>query len=168
MSDPVFESFLQQQLQQGVALAQQSDLLDVVPFAMDRYIAYYRCKGLVRFPSGEIGEASDFAVGIWFHPDYLSQAQPARLLTWLGPHNAWHPNIRSPLICAGHVVAGMEISDLLYQCFEIITYHIWTPQSPLNLEAAQWARNNQHRFPVDSRPLKRRAIDLELKEVAPS
>jgi ubiquitin-protein ligase len=164
-SDPVFETFLQQQFQQGTALARQSDLVELIPLALDRYVAQYRCKGLVRGPSGEIVEASEFAVGIWFHADYLWEVRPAYLLTWLHPHEVWHPNIRSPGICIGHIAPGMEIADLLYQCFEIITYHNWSAHDPLNPDAAQWARNNQSRFPIDERPLKRRAIDLEVGEL---
>lgn len=46
--------------------------------------------------------------------------------------------------------------DLLYLCFEMITYHNWASHDAVNLEAAQWARNHQDLFPVDCRPLKRR------------
>ena len=166
MNDPVLEAFLQQQFQQGMVLAEQSDLLELVPLAKDRYIARYQSKGLVCAPSGEIVDAADFAVGIWFASDYLWEVHPAQLLTWLHPHNVWHPNIRSPAICVGHISPGMEISDLLYQCFEMITYHNWSAHDPLNPEAAQWARNNhQDRFPVDRRPLKRRTLDLEVQEL---
>lgn len=165
MSDPVLEAFLQQQFQQGMALAEQSDLLELLPVAADRYIARYHCKGLVCSSSGEIEEAADFAVGIWFPTDCLWEVHPAHLLTWMHPNNVWHPNIRPPGLCVGHVSPGVEIVDLLYQCFEIITYHNWSPHDPLNAAAAQWARNNQHRFPVDRRPLKRRTLDLEVQEL---
>ena len=74
MSDPVFDAVPQQQLQQAAALARASDLLSVVPVAKDRYIAQYKCKGLVRDPAGEIVEAADFAVGIWFYADYLGNS----------------------------------------------------------------------------------------------
>ncbi|HVR30785.1 MAG TPA: hypothetical protein VMS86_14780 [Thermoanaerobaculia bacterium] len=36
----------------------------------------------------------------------------------------------------------------------------------LNREACVWARANQHRFPLDRRPLKRRALRFELRPMA--
>jgi hypothetical protein len=33
----------------------------------------------------------------------------------------------------------------------------------LNTEACAWARRNLHRFPVDSRPLKRRTADFSIE-----
>jgi hypothetical protein len=33
----------------------------------------------------------------------------------------------------------------------------------LNPDACRWARNNQHRFPTDPRPLKRRRLRLQTR-----
>lgn len=163
MRDPVLDAFLAQQYEQGMALARQSDLLDLEAASRDRFIAHFRCNGLVRKPSGEVVVASDFAVGIWFAPDHLSEVRPQHVLTWLHPNNPWHPNIRPPFMCAGHLPPGVELVDILYQCFEIITYVTWAPHDALNPDAAQWARNHQEMFPVDRRPLKRRAIELAVQ-----
>ena len=57
-----------------------------------------------------------------------------QLLTWIFPHNVRHPNIRPPHICVGHIVPEMEITDLLYQVFDIITYNKWAPGDCLNPE----------------------------------
>lgn len=164
MVDPILEAFLDEQAQQGAQLARQSDLLELVPLAKDRYVARFLCKGLIRNRSGEVVEAEGWEVGMRFPSDYLRHVNPFEVLTWLHPIDAWHPNIRAPAICAGWIPPGTELVDLLYQCFEIITYVNWASHDPLNAEAAQWARNNQHRFPVDRRPLKRRQLHVEISD----
>ena len=85
-------------------------------------------------PSGEIVEASEFHVGLWFPSDYCRHADPFHVLTWLYPHNIWHPNIRPPVICVGKITPATDLCDLLYQCYEIITYFNWAPHNGLNLD----------------------------------
>jgi hypothetical protein len=164
--DPVFEGFLRAQHRGGTELARQSDLLDLRPIDKDRYIARFLCKGLVRGRGGEVVEASEFHVGIWFPSTYLRHVEPWKILTWLYPLNAWHPNVRPPAICVGPITPGTELVDLLYRCYEIIRYFNWAPHDGLNGEASQWARNHQERFPVDRRPLRRRALDLQVNHEA--
>lgn len=167
--DPVQESFLGRQFDEGMALARASDLLELepIPFAPPHFVATYRCKGLVRQPTGEIAEADQFAVGIWFPPGYCRRAEPFEVLRWLHPRKVWHPNIsdQHPFICVGRLTPGTPLVDILYQVFEIITYHKYTPREDdsLNRACCAWARQNQHRFPVDRRPLKRRKLDLEVR-----
>jgi hypothetical protein len=165
--DMVRETFLRRQFDEGMELARESDLLHlepIGPFPHERYLAEFRCKGLIRTASGEIRESDRFAVGIWFPSDYLRRAEPWQVLTWLGPVNVYHPNISDvgPFICVGRLVPNTSLVDLLYQCFEIITYKKVTMREDdaLNRMACAWARENQHRFPIDPRPLKRRALTL--------
>jgi len=171
VSDPVFEGFLKQQFRQGMALAQQSDLLDLQPMdpgkeTPSRYLARFHCKGLVRERSGSVVEASEFHVGIWFPSDYLRQVDPLKVITWLHPLNVWHPNIALglPVICLGRIAPATELVDLLYEIYEVITYQNWAPHDGLNPEACQWARNHQDRFPTDRRPLKRRTLNLQVQD----
>ena len=165
--DTVLEAFLARQYEEGMALATASDLLELEPIdgpPPQRYLARFRCKGLVRSPDGEIVETDRFEIGIWFPSDYLRWAEPWQVLTWLGPRQVFHPNIsdRLPAICVGRLVPGTPLVDLLYQCFEIITYNKVTMREDdaLNHAACAWARDNRHRFPIDRRPLKRRALKL--------
>ncbi len=166
MTDRIRTAFLSRQLDEGLALASQSDLLDLVPLGRpaDRFLAVFSCRGLVRHAEGRIEEADHFEVGISFPPDYLRAADPLRTVTWLGPANVWHPNIAFgiPLICLGHLLPGTDLVDILYQTFEIITWNKVTMREDdaLNHAACQWARNNPTRYPVDRRPLKRRALEL--------
>ena len=60
----------------------------------------------------------------------------------------------------------MSLVDILYQMFEIITYTKYTPREDdsLNKACCSWARDNQYRFPIDRRPLKRRPLSLEARQ----
>jgi hypothetical protein len=154
----LYESFLREQLVQGMALAAQSDLLDLHPLAglPPRFVAEYRCKGLVRPANGDVRESEFFVVGIMLPGDYLRRAAAGEVLTWLEPLDIFHPNVLPPLICPGSLTPGMALVDLLYQCFEIICYQKATMNelNALNLEACQWARGHRSLFPIDRRPLK--------------
>jgi len=170
MTDRVLAAFLARQREEGMALAAASDLLDLVPVdgaLGQRYLADFRCTGLVQAESGEIVEADRFVIGIWFPDGYLREADPSRVLTWLEPGRIFHPNVRAPFICIGHLAPGTSLVDLLYRCFEIITYSKVTMREDdvLNREACAWARQNQHRFPVDHRALKGRSVEFDVEAV---
>lgn len=164
MTDPIFESFLTTQMAEAAELHAASDLVDLEPVyppgapaegLAQAFVAKMYCRGLVQQPDGEITEANEFHVGIFFAADYLRRANPFQVLTWLGPVNVWHPNIRATAICAGHIAPGTGVVDLVYRCFEIVTWYNWAPHDGLNPDACQWARNHQDQFPTDRRPLKR-------------
>jgi hypothetical protein len=171
MGDAVFTSFLERQLDSGLRLTAESDLLDLVPMdgtPPQRYIARFRCRGLVRTTDGEVAEADDFCVGITFPEDYLRRADPSCVVTWLGPRNVFHPNIsdRAPVVCVGRLSPGTELVDLLFQLFEMITWRKVTMREDdaLNAAACVWARSHRDRFPVDTRPLKRHAGRIRVLE----
>jgi hypothetical protein len=171
--DRVFDAFLQRQLEDGSALAAQSDLLELLPFhgsPPDRYLVRYRCRGLVRSADGEIVEAERFDLGVWFPHDYLRRANPFDVVTWFGPPNVFHPNLGSGpggqiFICIGRLAPGAPLVDILEQCFEIITYQKATlrEDDALDHAACAWARRNQHRLPIDPRPLRRRRVDFAVE-----
>lgn len=167
--DAVRDAFLARQFEEGMALAEASDLLRLQPLEGSppgKYLAEFLCKGLVRRPGVDVEEASAFLVGVWFPSDYLRRAEWWQVLSWIGPRYVFHPNIgnRVPLICVGRVVPGTPLVDLLYRCFDVVTFKKVTMREDdaLNREACAWARANQHRFPVDARPLKRRTLDLHV------
>jgi hypothetical protein len=180
MSDDIRRGFLERQRDEGLALAAASDLLTLIPLDGDppeRYVAEFRCRGLVRSPLGAIREADRFAVGIWFPDDYLHRADAFQVLTWLAPRTVWHPNIsdQAPFVCPGALTAGTSLVSILYQLFEIITWAKVTMHegNALNRVACAWARSGAARFPVDRRPLKWRAdspgapaaLDFDVVEV---
>ena len=177
MIDAVLHAFLRQQLEEGLALAAESDLVSIAPLApptggpADRFVVRFTCRGLVRASDGSIVEGHEFAVGIWFPDDYLRTAVPFQVVTWLHPRNIWHPNVSAvaPIICVGHLVAGTSLVDLVYQCWEVITWRKVTMREDdaLNRDACQWARANLARLPVDTRPLKRHALALRTTDISP-
>jgi hypothetical protein len=167
-SDPIYQRFMERQLAEGMALAEASDIvrLHLPPVAPPHFVAEFLCKGLIKDADGEIREANDFHVGIWFPRDYLRRADPFEMLRVFTP-NIWHPNISGdlPIICVGRITPGTPLVDILYQVYEIISYQKYNPREndSLNRFACSWARENQHRLPTDRRPLKRRSLNLEVQ-----
>jgi hypothetical protein len=165
---PEFEAFLERQLAEGLSLADASDLVEIIPLGPHRpprrYVVRFRCKGLVRSDDGTVAEANRFEVGVWFRSNYLRHADAFETLSWLCPTQIWHPNIRTPLICVGRLGPGTPLVDIVYQCFEIITFNKVTmlEHDSLNRDACSWSRRNQHLFPIDRRPLKRRTVDVQI------
>ncbi|MCZ6778432.1 MAG: hypothetical protein V3U86_04330 [Acidobacteriota bacterium] len=163
MIDTILENFLTRQQELGMALAESSDILDLQPLdgpPARHYRARFRCRGMVRTRDGKVAVANHFEVGIRFLADYLRRANTFEVLTWISPREIFHPNIhdRAPYLCLGKLRAGTPLVDILYGIFEIVSYHKMTvsEEDALNHDACAWARRNQHLFPVDRRPLKRR------------
>jgi hypothetical protein len=173
MHDPIMTSFLQRQREEAATLTRNSDLVEISAHGSpaDRFLVRFTCRGLVRAADGAIVEAGEFFVGITFHEDYLRVAAPWRTVTWLAPHNVWHPNIAPGVqfICVGRMAPGTDLIDLVHQCYEIVTWNKVTMREDdaLNHAACEWARRNRGRFPVDTRPLKRRALAIEARDVSP-
>jgi ubiquitin-protein ligase len=177
MNDPVLSGFLKKQFEEGMALAAESDILELEPLSLgsrrrgdppNAFLASLRCKGLVLAGEPDQVEEGDlFEVRIQFPEDYLRHVIPMLVLTLVFPMNVWHPNVSlyGPFICAGRIAPGTALVDLIYQTFEILTYQKVTMREDdaLNPAACSWARKNQHRFPIDPRPLKRRALDFEIE-----
>ena len=167
--DRIFTAFLQRQFEEGMALAAASDLLELAPLPgrpPQRYIALFNCDGLVRSSGFEVKVTNHFEVGISFPTDYLRRAEPFEVLTWLGPREVFHPNIsdKAPFLCVGRLAPGTSLVEIITQCFEIITYQKVTMREDdaLNIDACAWARQNQHRFPVDRRALRRRTLEFSI------
>jgi hypothetical protein len=164
MSRKVFEAFLAQQHVDGMRLAEASDLLHLTPVSglpPDRYIADFRCIGLVKDDQG-IHRADRFLIQIAFPGSYLEEVEPASVLTVLAPDNIFHPNVKGPWICPGHLHPGTPLVDVLWQIFEILTFHRVTTNefNALNPDACGWARDHRELFPLDPRPLRRRAAGV--------
>jgi hypothetical protein len=166
MPDPILDAFLDRQLRDGLALAQSSDLVKVIPLDAHHFVTAFSCKGLVKTAAGSVEVAEHFEAGIYFGPDHLRRLDPASVVTWFGPADVWHPNIAPAhhAVCIGNMSAGVTLVELIYQLFEIITWRRVTMHHSLNWEAAQWARNNRDRYPVDARPLRRRALNLTFQQ----
>ena len=157
MADRVFQAFLEREQAAGLALAEASDILSLLPIGAppaNRYLAELRCTGLI-YERGAIKTCDRFVIGIAFPEDYCRRPDAGALVNLLTPQDVWHPNVRFPVICPGMMPAGTGLVDLIFQCYEILTYGEMGLQDPLNEAACRWARRNMDRFPLDRRPLKR-------------
>ena len=166
--DPVMRGFLERQAEEARALAERSDILQLECLPTGQhFVAHFACRGLVKEPGSEPRIVDAFHVGIYFGSDYLRHSAPFETLTLFAPDNTFHPNVAcgAPFICVGRIAPGMPLVDLLYRVYEILSYQRLTPREDdaLNKEACRWARANQHRFPIDPRPLKRRQLNLEIQ-----
>jgi len=167
MLDTIFESWLETQERDAKALNKSSDVVEIQTVDAQRFLCRFRCKGLLRTRSGEIEETGEFFVGIAFADDYLRHFDPLQTISLLSPQGVFHPNV-SPNgsgICPGHMHPGTSLADLVSQIHSILTYQHMNLNDSWNLDAAAWARNQLHRFPVDRRPLKRRKLNLHIEEV---
>jgi hypothetical protein len=163
MQDRIFSAFLARQMEEAEALRRDSGLVDIHPVAPQAFAVDLYCKGLVRKADGAVATADRFRVGVWFPGDYLRRASALEVVAWLGPPDVFHPNILYPLICIGRLVPATPLVDIVSRVFRIVTYQSVAMHDALNRDAAAWARSNQHRFPVDGRPLKTRACGMNFE-----
>ena len=169
MEDEILADALQWNHGQAMALAEGSDILSLL--ALDgppaqHYIASYQARTLVQDKTGKVVEATRFDIGIALPDDYLVRVDLSRVLTYLGPHaRPFHPNVKKPYICM-EVAPGTPLCELLHSIYELFT---WNPRltntgdGGLNRAASQWYRHqDRSRFPIDSRPLKRRRLRVKV------
>jgi hypothetical protein len=165
VTDPILENFLATQLREGMALCAESDIAELVPVLgapPRRYLLHLRCRGLAG-SADQLRDVDHFTFGLQLGDDYLRTVNPIQVLTLLDPTDCFHPNIAPgghPMIppgvvCPGRIHPGMPLVNLIYQAYEIVTFNRWSSHDGLNAEACAWARNNQTRFPLDPRPLRR-------------
>ncbi len=170
--DEILLSFLDAQFQDLTTLASRSPVVEILQHATsppNRYLLRFHCRGLVRTEAG-VEETDRFDVGLRFPDDYLRRVDAAEVVTLLSPVNAYHPNIRFPFICVGHLRPGTGVRDLVYQLYEMFTYNrvCMREDDALNWDACAWARRNQARFPLETRPLLRAAPAAFASAAAPT
>lgn len=177
MNDPVRTKFLEAQLVAGLALAKASGgILELVPIdrslAPDRYMARFAADGLALSKrTGQVEVYPQFVVGVRFPEHYLHNAVHApEIVTVLDPHGQFapfHPNMHQslPYLCPGHLPSGTQLVDILWQVFEMWTWHRTNFVSVLNPDAAEWGRHHSERYPVDRRPLARK-VAMEGEEAS--
>lgn len=169
--DRIAAAFFAHQCAAGLALAADSDVLELTPIGpppVQRYLAHFDCATLVRQDDGTVAEARGFVVGLSLPSHYLDHVHPMEVASWLHPVACEPvlPHVAPPLICLGHIAPGTPLVELLLQVHEIGRGAKMTmvESNALNRSACVWARANQHRYPVDRRPLRRRALDFTLEE----
>lgn len=169
--DPIYQGFLEAQFQSARQLAEQSDIIEIMPlppFPSDRYLLHFKCKCLRGSNAAELHTGDGVTVGVAFPPDYLRNINAGDVVTLMDPPDLFHPNVRSPFICVGDLSPGTTLIDLAHQIYEIVTFQKRNTMHGLNRLAIEWARANQDRLPVDPRPLRRpvRAAQSQTEEVS--
>lgn len=166
MNDAIRESFLLAQEREARELAGESDILSIAPRGPrphERYELGFDARSVLATRTGPRESRGLFVVSVWFPSDYQCKVVIPRVLTWRGPANVFHPNVRGPFICPGTIRPATPLVELCYRLYWIITYQNFGLHNPLNPAAAAWARRNLARFPIDSRPLKRRGAGFEIQ-----
>lgn len=169
MSDRIRHSFLVRQHEDALQLNADSDIVTATPVEgdpPDRYVIDYRCRGLVRGVDGSVRPHDRFVVALHFSDEHLrSIPNPFQALSVLHPVGAFHPNIaaQAPFICPGRLPPGMGIVEITYQLWELWTWRSFNLVDGLNKEACRYARAHQADFPLDPRPIKRRAATFTVE-----
>lgn len=115
----------------------------------EKYHVTYFVNGIYLLPDGRIEILSRHEVEITLHADYPRYKPICKILTPI-----WHPNFRDGQICIGDIWgAGESLSDIIINIGNMIQYKSWNSYSPLSADAAQWAMENKHLFPVGTAEL---------------
>lgn len=131
----------------------------------EKYMIKFNCTGLWRREDGVIAEAPFHLMQVVFGADYPSKPPT---FVWLTP--IWHPNLKRPYICLeGRPFAvGWTLDLIVQEVGRLVTYQSYNVSDPLNHEAAEWARQNRSRFPVDDRDLRDGRLRVTGRVQAPS
>lgn len=110
----------------------------------EKYNITYFVNGIYLLPDGKIETLGRHEVEITLHADYPRYKPICKINTPI-----WHPNFRDGQICIGDIWgAGESLSDIIINIGDMIQYKSWNSFSPLSADAAQWAMENKHLFPV--------------------
>lgn len=121
----------------------------------EKYHVTYFVNGIYMQPNGEIVNLGRHEVEITLHSDYPRYKPICTILTPI-----WHPNFRDGQICIGDIWgAGESLTDIIINIGDMIQYKSWNSYSPLSADAAKWAIDNKHLFPVGN-------IDLNVSDYA--
>lgn len=114
------------------------------PEPPERYHITYFVNGIYLLPDGSIQTLGRHDVEITLHADYPRYKPLCKILTPI-----WHPNFRDGQICIGDIWgAGESLSDIIINIGDMIQYKSWNSYSPLSADAAKWAIEHKHMFPV--------------------
>lgn len=110
----------------------------------EKYHVTYFVNGIYLLPDGRIETLGRHEVDITLHADYPRYKPICQISTPI-----WHPNFRDGQICIGDIWgAGESLSDIIINIGDMIQYKSWNSYSPLSADAAKWAMENKHLFPV--------------------
>ena len=110
----------------------------------EKYHVTYFVSGIYLQPDGSVTKLARHEVDITLHSDYPRYKPICTIQTPI-----WHPNFRDGQICIGDIWgAGESLTDIIVNIGDMIQYKSWNSSSPLCADAAKWALENRHLFPV--------------------
>ena len=119
----------------------------ITPLGMQPYETYritYYVKGIYLLTDGTVAYQMQHDVEIALHSDYPRYKPICKIFTPI-----WHPNFRDGNICIGDIWgAGESLTDIIVNIGDMIQYKSWNSYSPLSADAAKWAIENKHLFPI--------------------
>lgn len=120
-----------------------------------KYHVTYYVNGIYLQPDGRIETLGRHEVEIELHSEYPRYKPICKIQTPI-----WHPNFRDGQICIGDIWgAGESLTDIIINIGDMIQYKSWNSYSPLSADAAVWAMDNKHLFPVGN-------VDLYIADYA--
>ncbi len=115
----------------------------------EKYHVTYFVNGIYLLPDGRIETLARHEIEITLHAEYPRYKPICKILTPI-----WHPNFRDGQICIGDIWgAGESLTDIIVNIGDMIQYKSWNSFSPLSADAAKWAIENKHLFPVGTADL---------------
>lgn len=133
----------------------------------ERYHVTYFVNGIYLLADGRVATLGRHEVDITLHAEYPRYKPICTISTPI-----WHPNFRDGQICIGDIWgAGESLTDIIINIGDMIQYKSWNSSSPLSADAAKWAIENKHLFPVGNIDLyvadyasAKDAVDIDLFE----
>jgi ubiquitin-protein ligase len=134
-------------------LKKSTDLIDYQTeggMPPQKYIVTYKCGGVKWNRALNRPEISYFhKVEFYLHADYPRTRPIIQFLTEI-----FHPNVdERGWVCLGGWAPEESLKDLCIRIGEMIQYKNYDIENNVNHEAANWARRNKFKFPVDTQSL---------------
>lgn len=124
-----------------------------------QYQIRFQCPGITAGQDSKPMVIQEHRCQITLGAQYPSQPPD---VTWLTP--IFHPNIKLQAVChSGQWAPSWSLAEFVSELADMARYVKYNLQSPLDKKAAEWARMNQHMFPLDSRPIRDRAGKVVIK-----
>lgn len=123
------------------------------------YNLTFRCRGLMKD-----GNKKVVYTGLHQCTVKLTSAYPTQPpnVTWRTP--IFHPNIRGQAVCHSQQWApSWSLADFVVELSDMARYDKVNVNSPLDREAADWARTNGHAFPTDAREMRQKPFTIKIK-----
>jgi ubiquitin-protein ligase len=141
-----------ERLQQLVAQSSLVRITETRGSPPEQYILEMSCLGVERIRGSEPVFVDFHRVGIDLPAGYPTTKPRVLWLTTI-----YHPNIHETgQVCIGPWFAAKWLDELVFMLVEMAQYKNYDddPTNVYNLDAANWARNNRGRLPVDRREIK--------------